>query len=128
MTTKNKNIIGYVILGIVVIAIGFGVYLNIHSETKSSAGVDQFAQCLASKNITMYGAAWCPHCQKEKALFGASFKYVPYVECPDNTKLCEDKGISGYPTWIDGAGKKYEGEQSLETLSNITQCQLPTTN
>lgn len=124
MTTKNKNIIGYVILGIVVIAIGFGVYFSISSGTKSNAKLDQFAQCLASKNITMYGAVWCPHCQKQKALFGASFKYVPYVECPDNAKLCQDKGVSGYPTWIDSAGKKYEGEQSLETLANITQCQL----
>jgi len=128
MTTKGKNIIGWVILAVVVVAICVGVYLSLKPEFKSNPQLDQFAKCLASKNITMYGAAWCPHCQKQKALFGQSFKYVPYVECPDNQKLCLDKGINGYPTWITSDGKKVEGEQTLENLSALTSCTLPTGN
>jgi glutaredoxin len=73
----------------------------------------------------MYGAEWCPHCKREKALFGSSWKYVPYVECPENTKLCLDKGVKGYPTWIAADGTKYEGEQGLEKISAATQCPLP---
>lgn len=61
---------------------------------------DEFAKCLTQKGETMYGAAWCPHCIEQKAAFGTSFKYINYVECPDNTQLCIDKGIQGYPTWL----------------------------
>lgn len=86
---------------------------------------DQFAQCLAEKKLTMYGASWCSHCQNEKKPFGDSFKYVPYVECPDNTQVCLNAGINGYPTWIDADGKKYEGEQGLPGLSKISDCELP---
>ena len=86
--------------------------------------MDTFAKCVASKGVTMYGAAWCSHCLAEKKAFGESFKYVPYVECPDNTPLCIDKGINGYPTWIDGAGKKHEGEQGLSGVAKISGCLL----
>jgi thiol-disulfide isomerase/thioredoxin len=61
---------------------------------------DTFAKCLTSKGLTMFGAEWCPHCLEEKALFGDSFKYINYVECPQNTDLCLAKGIQSYPTWI----------------------------
>lgn len=91
-------------------------------ETKN---YDEFAKCLASKQLTMYGADWCPHCQNEKKHFGDSFKYVSYVECPNNTKLCLDKGVKGYPTWIDANGSKYEGEQGLNKLAEISGCKLP---
>ena len=64
---------------------------------------DEFAKCLTQKGAVMYGAVWCPHCIEQKAAFGDSFKYINYVECPDNTQLCIDKGISGYPTWIISA-------------------------
>jgi len=70
------------------------------SSCPLTADKDAFAKCLTSKGLTMYGAVWCPHCKDQKALFGDSFKYVNYVECPDNTELCLAKGIQGYPTWI----------------------------
>ena len=80
---------------------------------------DVFAQCLAQKKLTMYGAVWCSHCKAEKARFGDSFKYVPYVECTENPNQCLLKGVEGYPTWIDENGVKYVGEQGLEKLSKI---------
>lgn len=87
--------------------------------------MDIFAKCVAAKGVTMYGAAWCSHCQNEKSHFGSSFKYVPYVECPDNAKLCEDKGVLGYPTWIDAQGNKHEGEQGIDGLAKISGCSIP---
>ncbi len=109
------------ILGIIV-----AVVLQLGGKSAvSSTKYDAFAQCLATKKLTMYGAAWCSHCQAEKARFEGSFKYVPYVECPDNPSECLAKGIQGYPTWIDANGKKYEGEQGLEKLSQISGCALP---
>lgn len=86
--------------------------------------LDVFAKCLKEEGVTMYGADWCPHCQNEKNAFGDSFKFVPYVECPDNPKLCIEKGINGYPTWILRDGKRLEGEQGIEKLSKESGCPL----
>ncbi|MEK7525507.1 MAG: thioredoxin domain-containing protein, partial [Patescibacteria group bacterium] len=73
----------------------------------------------------MYGAEWCAHCQNQKKEFGDSFRLVSYVECPQNTQTCLEKGISGYPTWILADGQKLVGEQELEKLSQKTGCALP---
>lgn len=119
----NKKTIA--IIAVVLVA-AFGVmYFSARKPAAPAyANLDEFAQCLASKQVTMYGAEWCPHCKNEKARFGESFKYVPYVECPDNMQLCLDKGIKGYPTWILADGTKLEGEQGLERLSQASSCEL----
>jgi len=113
-----------IIIGAVILAIIFAGFYFYNKPVPASGKYDDFAKCLASKNITMYGAAWCAHCQSEKAAFEGSFKYVPYVECPDNPQLCLDKGIEGYPTWIFPDGKKLIGEQGLEKLSQESGCVL----
>ncbi len=98
------------------------------TSTATSTAVskyDDFAKCLATKDATMYGAVWCSHCQAQKALFGASFQYIKYVECPDNINVCLEKGIKGYPTWIFTDGKKVEGETSLADLAKASGCELP---
>jgi hypothetical protein len=69
------------------------------SSCSLTSDKDAFAKCLTEKGWTMYGAEWCGHCKDQKALFGDSFQYIKYVECPNNTQLCLDKGINGYPTW-----------------------------
>lgn len=88
---------------------------------------DDFAKCLASKNITMYGADWCPHCQNEKRDFGSAFQFVPYVECPKDPNRCLAAGVEGYPTWVwpGTDGKKLVGEQGLTKLSAESGCALP---
>jgi len=85
---------------------------------------DDFARCLAGKNVVMYGANWCPHCQNEKKAFGDSFRLVPYVECPEDPQRCLAAGIAGYPTWIFPDGNKFEGEQGLKRLSQESGCPL----
>lgn len=92
---------------------------NIGSES-----LDKFAMCLADKDVTMYGAVWCSHCQSQKKEFGSSFQYIKYVECPDNIKICLDKGVVGYPTWIFNDGSKLEGEQSFAKLSEKSGCPI----
>ena len=86
------------------------------------------AECLANKKVTMYGAAWCPHCQAQKKEFGAAFEKVPYVECPDNPQLCLDKKVTGYPTWIFPDGTRLEGEQDLSVLAQKAGCGLSATS
>ncbi len=89
-----------------------------------SGQYDSFARCLAEKGVTMYGSDWCSYCQAEKAEFGKSFRYVPYVECPDNIQLCLEKKIDGYPVWIFPDGRKLEGVQGIEKLSKESGCEL----
>jgi glutaredoxin len=84
---------------------------------------DDFAKCLTSKGAVMYGTEGCPHCKEQKEMFGESFKYVNYVECSKNLALCEQMGVTGYPTWIIN-GVQYSGAQSLEKLSELTGCLL----
>ena len=115
-----------IIAGVIILAIIFaGFYFTKPAAKTINSALDNFAQCLASKNITMYGAAWCSHCQNEKGGFGDSFKFVPYVECPNDPQKCLDKGIVGYPTWIFPDGKKLIGEQGMEKLSQESGCALP---
>lgn len=67
------------------------------------------------KDITVYGASWCPHCHNEMSKLkgtGATF-----VDCSDadNQKLCQSKNIRAFPTIYKG-DKHVEGEASLEQL------------
>lgn len=91
---------------------------------------DTFAGCLKDKGSVFYGAFWCPHCQNQKALFGKSAKYLPYVECStpngqEQLQICRDKNITGYPLWEFADGSRLSGEISLETLAEKTACVLP---
>jgi hypothetical protein len=135
MLNKKQIFITGAYISIIILVIWIFVYFNkdnnknkvVETNINSTATstLDVFAQCVASQGLTMYGAEWCAHCQNEKKALGSAFKYIPYVECPDNIQLCIDKGINGYPTWIDGTGQKYEGEQGLVGLAKITGCELP---
>ena len=110
---------------IVVVILISSIYSLVSRKPQSVKNYDGFAQCLADKKLTMYGAYWCPHCQNEKKIFGDSIKYVPYIECTQETKKCLDAGITSYPTWITATGQKYSGEQGLLGLSKISGCVLP---
>lgn len=120
MTSVKKTLLWFA--GILVLALGFGWWIATRLEQVGAH--DEFAQCLAEKQIIMYGAEWCPHCQNEKGAFGSSFRYIPYVECPDNPQACLEKGIKGYPTWIFPDGRRFEGEMGLDRLSKESECSL----
>ena len=90
------------------------------------------AEHLSSMDVKFYGAQWCPHCQQQKALFGAAAKRLPYVECsPDGqgtpqAPVCKDQKIESYPTWIIN-GKRYESVMTMKDLADITNFKAPTT-
>jgi hypothetical protein len=91
---------------------------------------DKFAQCLAAKQAKMYGLYWCPHCIEQKEKFGASFRYVTYVECAikgskELAPACKIAGAKLFPSWQFGAEPPKEGVLSLEALSDKTGCSLP---
>jgi hypothetical protein len=79
---------------------------------------------LTATNAKMYGAYWRPHCIDQKKRFGEAQKLVPYIECDSKgvnpqTELCQQKGITGFPTWeIDG--KMLSGDRSLDELATAS--------
>ena len=119
---KKYEVPIWILVGVLIVV---GLYIFFRSGGVPEGKYDAFAQCLAQKGVTMYGAAWCQACQREKANFGSAFRFIPYVECPENAKQCLDLGIGCYPTWIFPGGKKLEGYQGLENLSRESGCELP---
>jgi hypothetical protein len=128
ISTGNKIIIIIAII-VSIIIIGFAIFNNKSKVSSNVSGAyDKFAQCLTDKGAVMYGAEWCSHCKVQKAAFGDSFRLIKYVECPDNTQLCIDKGVQGYPTWLIGTSTKLEGfdeNKTMKELSDATGCPLP---
>ena len=120
-----KKILVLTVLLVGVSAMGWWVYYYQSQPGK----YDAFAQCLEEKEVLFYGAFWCPHCRNQKAMFGKSDKYLPYIECstPDGKgqlPVCREQGISGYPTWEFADGSRETGELSLAHLSEKTGCPL----
>src|ERR1700739_3296460 len=63
---------------VIVLALGVTYYVGYQRRAHR---YDDFARCLAQRDVKMYGAYWCPHCAEQKEMFRASFQYVPYIEC-----------------------------------------------
>jgi len=115
---------------LLIVAVVGGVY---YLWSRQQHKYDTFAKCLTDRGVKMYGAWWCPHCQEQKAKFGAtSFKLAPYVECgvqgdiSVRTQVCKDEGIQHYPTWqFPPTGERVERVFELDDLSEKTGCALP---
>lgn len=117
---------------LIVAAFAAAYYLGKQTMRKREHKYDAFARCLKDRGATMYGAYWCPHCQDQKKMFGASFEFAPYVECGvqgdtrARTQVCQDAGIKHYPTWqFPPTGERVERVFELEELSERTGCPLP---
>lgn len=116
----------FLVLLVAALLSGFGTT----GRAADASKLDGFAKCLADKHVTMYGNFLCPHCDDQKKLFAASFKYVPYEECatPGSRQLtfiCQMAQIRYTPTWIFSDGERRTGVQSLQDLSTKTGCRLP---
>jgi hypothetical protein len=101
-----------------------------YSSRKVST-LDNFAKCLSSKGLKMYGEWWCPHCAEQKEEFGYGFQYVKYTECGIEgqthgmNEQCKKEGIQHFPTWQFGDGHREEGVQPLSDLAEKSGCKLP---
>lgn len=89
--------------------------------------VRALAEHLSDEGVLFYGASWCPHCQEQKRLFGASANRLPYIECSPagpnapQSPSCNRAGIRNYPTWVIN-GRAYAGQVlSLGELANATK-------
>ena len=125
----EKNLIIWIVVGILILA-GLAGFMWWSSTATQYGNLDAFAKCISDKGAKFYGAFWCPHCQKQKSLFGNAKKYLPYVECSTldrtaQTPICIEKGIVSYPTWVFPDMSSTTGEQELTTLADKTGCVLP---
>jgi hypothetical protein len=93
--------------------------------TTSGEAEIALAKHLTSIGAKKFSAFWCPHCYEQKQLFGKeAFAEINYIECDPNgenpqTKLCQDTGIQGFPTW-QIKGQLYPGVQQLEKLAELS--------
>jgi len=90
---------------------------------------DSLVECMAAKQVKMYGAYWCPHCADQKDILGASYRFV-YEECgvPGSHEVqrkCLDLGVKLFPTWRFPDGALTPGVFSAEALSLRSGCSLP---
>lgn len=116
---KTKFFILFIVIVILLVG-GLGMFLSRSKPSK----LDGFAQALKANGAEFYGAFWCPHCQEQKAEFGSSKKYLPYIECsnPDNsqTKVCDDNKIESYPSW------KFKNGLTIKSEKEPTVCSVRT--
>ncbi len=116
---KEASVVAVLIVG--------GLHLHYSGVFDEAAGPEDpqlqaLAVHLTETGAKFYGAYWCPRCQEQKALFKASAKRLPYVECSSGgrgsplTAPCAANNIRSYPTWIID-DKRHTGLQTPRTLA-----------
>lgn len=133
---KKVHIFILSIIAIIVLVVILAVFANKQNqaspELKTALGT--VSQCLANNNVMFYGASWCPHCARQKALFMNSAKNLPYTECSvggagsPQTQVCIDAQINSYPTWEFTQGVRSSMEISPLDLATLSGCSLTETD
>ena len=99
------------------------VYVPKRIKRESSEQAIQLARKLRETGAVVYTAYWCPHCARQKELFGReAWKELRNVECAPKgynaqPGICLAKQVDGYPTMILGNGKRISGERSLSEIA-----------
>jgi hypothetical protein len=102
-------------------------------DTSATVSPEAVAKCLKAKGVTMYGHYLCPHCAKQKQMFGTAFSQVPYVECGIIGKpmtvqylseACREMQITKFPTWVFPDGDRLMSEQPLDKLAEKAGCKV----
>jgi len=116
-------------LAALVILLIHGNYVAPRAEAEGPEDptIRALAEHLTDEGALFYGASWCPHCQEQKRLFGASARRLPYVECSPagpnapQAPSCNIAGVQSYPTWVIN-GRTFVGEVlSLAQLADASR-------
>ena len=116
--------VGGVVVAVLALHLYYAGYWG-RSPGPEDPWVRGLAEHLTKTDAKFYGAYWCPHCIDQKALFGASVKRVPYVECSPSgpntpqATVCKEKDIKSYPTWVIN-GARYTGTVDLNALAQYS--------
>ncbi len=100
------------------------------AEGEAANDLVAFAKALSDAGVQFFGAAWCPFCNEQKALFEDGAKYLPFIEVtnPNRTpnQIATDEGITQYPTWkFNDGSQPLVGVASLATLSARSGIAIP---
>lgn len=102
---------------------------ELQGEGEANQDLVGFAKALTSAGAKFYGAAWCPMCNSQKALFDDGAKFLPFIEVtnPDRTpnQIATDNNITAYPTWTFANGTRVTGSQTLSQLSSLSGVPIP---
>jgi hypothetical protein len=79
----------------------------------------KLAQCLDGKETEFYGAEYCAECEKQKDLFGTSFKAINYINCGKAGELCPN--IKSVPAWYVNKTIHY-GYKNITKLQELSGC------
>jgi uncharacterized membrane protein len=115
---------------IIAAALVVGMHLHFSGSFDATQGPEDaylkgLAVHLDDSGAKFYGAFWCPHCNRQKELFGASVKRLPYVECSPNGRTgprnpaCTVAAVRSFPTWIIG-GRRVTGIQEPKQLARLS--------
>lgn len=119
------------VIAIILIIAGFVIFFKQDLSPKEEYGpYDKFIICLEKNDVKMYGNYASRESLMQMSLFleslGLFEKSDVYVECNEygpksKTDKCIKEDITSYPTWTVN-GKKYNGIQGLNKLSELTGC------
>jgi len=91
----------------------------------------QFADCLTTEGLVMYGSKSCTFCQRQRDLFGPAFDRIEYVDCGAEIPRCQASNITALPTWIRFSGNparevgRQTGARTLRELSSFAAGKCP---
>jgi len=84
----------------------------------------EFAACLSSKGVVVYGTDTCPSCQLQKGMFEDDFSRIHSINCDFHQEECTQNGIQGTPTWMYN-GQRLQGVQTFQDLAQFSGCKAP---
>lgn len=82
----------------------------------------RLATCLSEKGFSLAGTAWCPHCEKQREMFGDALSIIDYHDCEEDKDWCEENDIKYYPSWISPLGAVSPGVKDFDTLKEMAEC------
>jgi len=105
------------------------------TEDVEIVDVDKFNQMIEDESVfVMFYAPWCGHCQRLKPTWDQLMKdinadntipiTIMKVDCTQNTKLCSDQGVMGYPTlklYLEDEEEpvRYKGGRDVSSLKKF---------
>ena len=112
----KKDIIIYLILGIIIISIIL-IILSLKGNGNTN---EELAKCIGG-NSKLYVQLGCGACEVQKEMFGENYKHLDTIDCAFERQECLDQGITGTPTWIINT-EKYKGVKTIDELKKLTGC------
>ena len=101
-------------------------------EGESAPDLVAFAKALTQAGTKYFTAAWCPHCNAQKAMFDDGANYLNAIEVTNPDRTLNEVGtannITSFPTWEFPDGTRISGLQTLQTISERAGVAIPTSD